>query len=212
MQKCKIGPWYRRRSYALSLLPDPWHKPLLLTFVGRQDTAESFEQQARLSAWGDARGFSVAHCQTPWYRGWRAGGPYVGNPDIAYFLAVLTELRQRLTFDHKRLWLAGFGDGGTFASYAADYVSYNVGALVLHHARIPSSWQRSVFGCRHPVMVVSGGSGRERSHAEMLGQLYHRTEHPVTIVNSTTERRWGAFDNGYIVKWLLEAPLARAPC
>jgi polyhydroxybutyrate depolymerase len=127
---------------------------LLLMFHGRGGTGAEIEGASPFSRLADRRGFVVAYPQgleAPDGSGsfWSTRGAS-GVDDVAFVRSLLVHLERQLCLDTRRLYAAGFSNGGGFVITLACRLADRVAAVV----SIAGYFFQPSGGC-HPVRAIS---------------------------------------------------------
>ena len=115
----------------------PW--PLVVMLHGHGGTARRLQRVSGMNAQADAAGFAVAYPEgTSWldipWRSWNAGnccGYAVarGIDDVRFIAALLDDLQRAHQIDPRRIYVAGFSNGGMMAYRLACELSDRVAAV-----------------------------------------------------------------------------------
>lgn len=103
--------------------------PLVLVLHGYSIDADTIEEVSGLSDLSEKEGFIAVYPNgtkgTDKKRGWNAEGAYYGKlfkkaKDEIYLLSLISELKKEYSIDPKRVYIAGYCNGGFMANILAD--------------------------------------------------------------------------------------------
>ncbi len=107
--------------------------PLVLVFHGYTETAQQIEQISQMTPVAEKNGLVVVYPQginTSWNAGNCCGsGSATKRPDVQFVVDLLDALEKQLCIDKKRIYSAGFSNGGMLSNRLACELSDRIAAI-----------------------------------------------------------------------------------
>lgn len=131
--------------------------PLVLMFHGFLQTAEDARAITRFDVLADEQGFIVVYPQG-FLRQWHYEPTQRSDvDDVAFAIALLERLADEVSFDPRRVYVAGFSQGGFFALRLACELSDRIAALGMVAGTMSPSQRDTCQPVRPvPVMMIHG--------------------------------------------------------
>lgn len=142
--------------------------PVIVSFHGKGMDAADQERLSGFDALGERYGF-IAVYPSGIAKRWNDGRAVnAGVDDVGFLKALISDLSFHYAVDLKRIYLAGFSNGGTFAQYFACANARAVAAVAVVSAALPTDNLAACFperamsflevaGTQDPIMPFHGG-------------------------------------------------------
>lgn len=154
-----------RRSFLLATPGRVGRAPLVVLFHGYAQTAGFIDQYTAMSSAGTRLGFVVAAPQGLLNRWNFPRRPAIGPDDVRFLVAMVSRLERVACVDARRVFVAGFSDGGDMADTAACAAPTVVRAVATVAASVVPVGCGSpvdvlqIHGDADPIVPFAGGGG-----------------------------------------------------
>lgn len=166
------------RYYEISVPQGLANYPLMLVFHGGLGTPEDIQEMTGLESFAQANGFAVAFMagtgRTKSFLVWNAGGCCASAvedrvDDVAYVQAAIAQIASNFPIDSRRIYLAGFSNGGMLVNRLADQLAGQITAAIIvggpRFKPVPTGLPVPIIfmqATRDPVVPFNGGYSDKR--------------------------------------------------
>lgn len=178
------------RTYLLHTPPSPKKRrrmPLVLVFHGGGTPPQRMVRYTGMSEIGDREGFIVVYPQgtNNYWNDGREKAPQAD--DVAFIRVLIGHLKKNLTIDHRRIYAAGFSNGGIFTQRLACELSGTIASIASLAASMPANFSSQckptapisvliIHGTDDPLVPYLGG---QLSAASTIGGSVWSVEHTI---------------------------------
>jgi len=153
------------RSYRLYIpanyYTDSTPRPLLINLHGLGSTAFVQEGYGDFRSIADTAGFLIVHPDAtllPVPTFWNTGFLPIGPDDLGFISSLIDTMRARYRIDPRRVYSAGYSNGGFMSYYLASHLSHKVAAVAsVSGSIVPQTFAAMPAGARPiPAMEIHG--------------------------------------------------------